>query len=100
VLDVGRFPTIVLTAREFRPAPAANGVRGEGLLVGTLTLHGVERPVSVPLRYTVENGHMQAQGRFTIDITDFALVPPSLLGLTVRKHVVVEADLVAAGTAR
>jgi polyisoprenoid-binding protein YceI len=100
VLEVGRFPTIVLTAREFKAAPAANGTRGEGVLVGVLALHGVERPVSIPLRYTVENGQMQAQARFTIDLTDFALVPPSLLGLTVRKQVVVEAEFVAAGMSR
>jgi polyisoprenoid-binding protein YceI len=100
VLEVGRFPTIVLTAREFKPAPAANGARGEGVLVGVLALHGVERPISVPLRYTIDNGQMQAQARFTIDLTDFALVPPSLLGLTVRKQVLVEAEFVAAGVAR
>ena len=100
VLEVERFPTITLTAREFKPAPAANGARGEGVLVGVLALHGVERPVRVPLRYTVDSGQLQAQARFTIDITDFGLVPPSLLGLTVRKQVVVEASFVGTGETR
>lgn len=100
VLEVQRFPTITLTAREFKPAPAANGARGEGVLVGVLALHGVERPITIPLQYTVDNGQLQAHARFAIDLTDFAVVPPSLLGLTVRKQVVVEASFVGVGGAR
>jgi polyisoprenoid-binding protein YceI len=96
LLEVERFPTITLTARQFTPAPAANGAHGEGVLVGVLALHGVERAVSIPLRYTIDGRQMQAQARFTIDLTDFALTPPSLLGVTVRRQVVVEASFVAA----
>jgi polyisoprenoid-binding protein YceI len=97
LIEVGRFPAITLKAREFRPANGANGARGEGILAGTLTLHGIERPVSIPLRYTVDNGLLQATARFSINLTDFALVPPRLLGLAVRNEVIVEAQLVAAG---
>lgn len=95
VLEIGRFPAITFTAREFRPAPAANGVRGEGVLVGVLLLHGVERPVSVPIRYTLEGGLLQATGRFTVSLPDFELTPPRLLGLKVRNEVVIETQLVA-----
>lgn len=95
VLEIARFPAITFTAREFRPAPAANGMRGEGLLVGVLALHGVERPVNVPIRYTLEGGLLQASGRFSVNLADFALTPPRLLGLKVRDEVVIEAQLVA-----
>jgi polyisoprenoid-binding protein YceI len=97
VIEVGRFPAITLRAREFRPAAGANGARGEGILAGTLTLHGIERPVSIPLRYNVDNGTLQATARFAINLRDFALVPPRMLGVAVRNEVIVEANLVAAG---
>jgi polyisoprenoid-binding protein YceI len=97
VIEVGRFPAITLRAREFRPADGANGARGEGILAGTLTLHGVERPVSIPLRYQVDKGILRATARFSINLTDFAVVPPRMLGLAVRNEVIVEAQLVAAG---
>jgi len=100
VLDTGRFPAITLTAREFKPAPTANGEKGEGLLVGVLSLHGVERPVSIPIQYTLRNGVLQATARFSITLTDFAVVPPRMLGLTVRNQVAVEASFVAAGAPR
>lgn len=97
LIEVGRFPTITLKAREFTPAGGANGARGEGVLSGSLTLHGVERPVRIPLRYSVDNGVLHATARFSIKLTDFSLPPPRMLGLAVRDEVVVEAQLVAAG---
>jgi polyisoprenoid-binding protein YceI len=94
VIEVGRFPAITLKAREFRPADGASGARGEGILAGTLTLHGIERPVRIPLRYSVDHGILQATARFSINLGDFGLVPPRMLGLSVRNEVVVEARLV------
>jgi polyisoprenoid-binding protein YceI len=95
LLEVARFPSVTFTAGEFRPGPAAAGGRGEGVLVGTLTLHGVARPVSVPVRYAVDGTTLQATGRFSLDLADFAMTPPRLLGLKVRNQVVIEAQLVA-----
>lgn len=97
LIEAGRFPAITLRAREFKPADGANGARGEGVLAGTLALHGIERPINIPLRYTVDHGMLQATARFSINLTDFGLVPPRMLGLAVRNEVIVEAQLVAAG---
>lgn len=47
VFEVARFPKATFTAGEFRPSGAGDG---QGVLVGTFTLHGVERVVSVPIR--------------------------------------------------
>lgn len=94
VLEVARFPRAIFTAGEFRPSGAGDG---QGLLVGRFALHGVERAVSVPIRFTLEGSTLRASGTFTIALTDFGMTPPRLLGLKVRDQAVVEIRLVASG---
>jgi polyisoprenoid-binding protein YceI len=95
LLEVARFPAVTLTAREFRPAATASGTQGDGVLLGTLALHGVERPVTVPMRYVLNGAGLQATAQFTVNLTDFQMTPPRLLGLKVRNEVVIEARVVA-----
>lgn len=96
LLEVGRFPRATFTASEFRPAPGAKMEGGEGTLSGTLTLHGIERPVSLPIRYAVNGTTLQGEGTLLVKLTDFGMTPPRLLGLKVRDQVTVEIRLVAA----
>ncbi len=95
LLEVGRFPAVTFRAREFRPSPGAGAAGGEGVLVGVLELHGVQRPAVVPVRYAVNGSVLQASGRFTLNLADFQMTPPRLLGLTVRDEVGIEVRLVA-----
>jgi hypothetical protein len=60
-------------------------------------LHGVERVVSVPIRFKLEGSILRGDGRFTIALTDFGMTPPRLLGLKVRDQAVVEIRLVGSG---
>ena len=94
VLEVARFPKATFTAGEFRPNGAGDG---QGVLVGTFALHGVERVVSVPIRFKLEGNTLRGDGTFTIALTDFGMTPPRLLGLKVRDQAVVEIRLVGSG---
>lgn len=95
VLEVARFTAATFTAGHFKRdgSPEAGAYRGT--LLGTLTLHGVDQPVSVPVRFAVEGTILRGEGKFSINLTDFAITPPRLLGLRVRNEVVVEVHLVA-----
>ena len=91
VLEVARFPRATFTAGEFRPS----GGLGEGVMVGSFSLHGVERVVSVPVRFKLEGNTLRADGTFAITLADFGMTPPRLLGLKVRDQAVVAIRLVA-----
>jgi polyisoprenoid-binding protein YceI len=63
---------------------------------GQLTLHGVRHPVggSATLRVG-DAGELHVTGQVRLDIRDFGLRPPSMLGLRVRPEVDVELRIVA-----
>jgi polyisoprenoid-binding protein YceI len=95
LLEVERFPRAIFTATEFLPSNGAGRDRGEGTLSGILSLHGVERPVSLPIRFSLNGGTFLGEGSLSVKLTDFQITPPSLLGIKVRDHVTVEIRLVA-----
>jgi polyisoprenoid-binding protein YceI len=96
LLEVDRYPRAIFTAGEFRPAPGARQEGGGGTLSGVLTLHGVERPVSLPIHFTVNGTTLQGEGTLRVRLTDFKMTPPRLLGIKVRDQVTVQIHLVAA----
>ncbi|WP_038056682.1 YceI family protein [Thermus amyloliquefaciens] len=63
----------------------------KGLVLGTLSLHGVERKVAWPLRYELEEGGKRARfaGEFELLLSDFGLKAPSFMGMRVQDRVVV-----------
>jgi len=95
VFEVARFPAMTFTADQFKRDGSAEASEFRGTLLGTLALHGVDQPVSVPIRFTVEGATLRGDGKFSIDLTRFGITPPRLLGLRVRNEVVVEVRLVA-----
>ena len=95
LLEAGRFPAATFASTEFRlDGSDTAGIRGT--LLGILTLHGVDRPVTVPVRFAVDGETLRGEGTLSVNLTDFAMTPPRLLGLKVRNEVVVEIRLVAA----
>lgn len=93
LLEVSRFPTVTLAVTAFRPAGEAAGT-----LEGTLTLHGVSRPVAMPIRFVRDGAALRGEARFALALTDYGMTPPRLLGLKVRDAVTVEVRLVAERT--
>jgi hypothetical protein len=97
VLEVVRFPSATFEASEFRPTPRADKENGEGVIAGALKLHGVERAVGIPVRYTLNGTTLRGEGNLLVKLTDFDMSPPRLLGLKVRDQVTVEIRFVASG---
>ena len=81
VLDVAQHPTATFDIRSALPSPQqpANGKTAYDL-VGTFTLHGVARPVTVRAEAEVVGPFVRLWGEFAVRQTDFGMKPFSKLG--------------------
>lgn len=87
VLNVRRYPTIVFESR----AVAVKGAPGAtlGLIItGDLTLHGVARPLSVPVSVRIDESTLTATGHFSLKQTDYGIKPVSVGGVVSVKDTV------------
>ena len=83
VLDVAKFPEIIFTStRVF--AVKKNADSWELTLAGTLNLHGVEKPISFPLRVHADAGQVRAQGEVSVLQTDHGITPIKVGGGSVK----------------
>lgn len=83
VLDVARHPRIVFRSRRVTPG----GRQGQWLhlaVEGDLSLHGVTRQVVVPVRVSLSDGGLTAEGETTLRQSDFGIRPVTAAGGTVR----------------
>src|SRR5262249_21768231 len=94
-LDVARFPTIhfastSVTGLGRQPDEHRIAVRG------TLTLHGVTRPITVPGHIEFKDNAIEASGTLTIRQTEFGIRPISKGGVVnVKDELTIEWRLVA-----
>jgi len=67
------------------------------LLQVTVTLHGVSKRLTVPASVSLDNAGWHAEGRFSLQQTDFGIAPHSALGgaLSVRDELQVDFDIYA-----
>jgi hypothetical protein len=70
VLDAERYPTVAIHAERVAP--------GQPLQVA-ITLHGVTRPLAIPVELRDENGVVTVTGTVNLKQTDFNLVPFSVM---------------------
>jgi len=95
VLDVERFPEITFRSRAVSGRPAGAGVY-ELQVTGDLTVHGVTRTVTLPLRVELSDKSVVAGGRAVIRHTDHGLKPVSVAGVVnVRNEIGVEFRITA-----
>ena len=96
VLETGKHPKIT-----FRSSSIANfnqtGNRATFTLNGTLTLHGVTKPIAIPVTIVQEGSLLRATGQYTLRQTDFGITPYSAaLGtIKVKNEVVIKFNIVA-----
>jgi polyisoprenoid-binding protein YceI len=79
-LDAGHFPTIHFVSTAVAEAGAAANGR-DLTLRGTLTLHGVTRPIELHVHLEVAGETLVATGRTTLRQTDFGITPISKAGV-------------------
>jgi polyisoprenoid-binding protein YceI len=99
ILDASRFPEITFEGRQLQDAQLPAGGSGEfrATLSGTLTLHGVAKPLRFPIRGKVTESRLEAGGTVTFKQSDFGIKPYStaLGSIAVKDEVKVEIELVA-----
>jgi len=82
------FPDVVFTSNTITPVDsvsAADSSAGTSWRIeGTLTFHGVTKPVTSVAAITRTNDGLTAEGAFEVKITDFDIKPPSLLMVKVK----------------
>jgi polyisoprenoid-binding protein YceI len=81
VLDAARFPQVVFTSRKVS-GKSAGGNAYELQVEGDLQLHGVTRPLTLPVRVEkAADGTLTATARATLKQTDYGIKPVSVAGV-------------------
>lgn len=95
VLEPSKYPEIVFQSNNV--SGQSTGANQYDLRIGgNLTLHGVTKPITIPVKVTVTGNDLRAQGEFSIDRGDFNVKATSAFhGLVrVRDKVKFEFDIV------
>jgi polyisoprenoid-binding protein YceI len=95
VLHPDQYPEIIFQSTNVTAKPAASG-QYDVQIVGNLTLHGVTRKETIPVKLSVSDSDLQAVGQFSIDRDDYKIKATSAVhGLVrVRDTVRFEFDIV------
>lgn len=98
VLEVEKYPEIRFTVGEVQASFPSLAERPDTTLTitGTLTIHGVERPMALTARARIVEGHLWVRGEGALKLTDFAITPPRKFFLSVKDEVRVSFDVLLA----
>jgi polyisoprenoid-binding protein YceI len=100
ILDAATFPEVAFEAKQLEAAELPAGGSGEfrARLAGTLTLHGISKPLRFPIQGRVSESRLDARGTAVFKQSDFGVKPYStaLGSIAVKDEVSVEIELVAA----
>jgi polyisoprenoid-binding protein YceI len=96
VLDTAKYPRIRFTSKRVVAKESGPGTF-TAQVTGELELHGVVRPITVPLRIGLSNGNLDAVGTVVLRQTDFGIKPIRLAGgaVTVPDEITVQLKLIA-----
>ena len=83
VLDVAKFPEITFNSTAVSHSKKIPD-GWELTLAGKLNLHGVEKPVTFPLRVTANANELHGKGELSIMQTDYGITPVKAGGGTVK----------------
>lgn len=84
------YPDVVFEAQSL-----TEGAGDAATVHGTLTFHGVTRPVVVPVQIERTGDRVRVRGHFDVTLSEFAIEPPSLMMIKTRDWVGLDLDLVA-----
>lgn len=100
-LQTEAFPTATFTSSGPVPLPgdAGSGSPVTFTLPGSLSIHGVTRQVSIPIRAQLTSGRVEVAGSSTFLMSQFDIIPPSVANIvTVRPAATMEFRLLLAKT--
>ena len=93
-LEVTTYPEIVFEANEVTVDPAP-GAADRFILVGRLRMHGVERPLRIPVTIGYHEGLLTADGDVAFTLSEFAIPIPRILWIVLDDKVTVRFHAVA-----
>ena len=96
VIETAKYPSITFEARGASVEKLGEG-RYRANLSGSLTLHGITRPVVIPVLMTQMGDMLRAGGEFSLSQTDFGITLVSVAGgtLKVKDELKLAFDIVA-----
>jgi polyisoprenoid-binding protein YceI len=97
-LEVSKYPEASLAIARSALNFPANGASAEADVSGILTLHGQTKPVSVHYDAKADSGAFLAHGKIHFNMSDFGVVVPSYLGVTVKPETDVNANFKVTGS--
>jgi polyisoprenoid-binding protein YceI len=98
VLDAARFPSITFKTERVSGREAGSGVY-DLELAGEIALHGVTRPITLPVHVEVSGDTLTASGKAVLRHDQFGMQPVSVAGgsVKVKNEIEVEYRIVARG---
>ena len=92
-MESGRYPKATFRGGLY-PVPDPGKLEGyKGEARGTLTMHGVSREVSLPVRLLMKNNTLRLASAFIVRPEDYEIEVPKLLFKKIAREVSVEAQL-------
>jgi polyisoprenoid-binding protein YceI len=91
-LETGRHPFASFKGGVSKWVPQAEG-GALAAVEGVLSLHGREAPLNVAVRVAPQGDGFRTACSFPLDIRDFGIEVPSLMGATVDPNLLIELDL-------
>ena len=81
VLEALKFPNVTFSASNIQES-------GNDLLIkGNLSFHGVTKPLELKVQQVVSKTSIKVNGDFVINMTDFNVEPPGLMGLKTEEKI-------------
>jgi len=81
VLEALKFPNVTFSASSIQES-------GSDLLVkGNLSFHGVTKPLELKVQQTISKTNIKITGDFAVNMTDFNIEPPGLMGLKTEEKI-------------
>ena len=81
VLDAIKYPTVKFSGSNIQK-------NGEELTItGNLTFHNVTKPITVTAKQTKDKKRLWVTGSFNVDITEYQIEQPSLMGFKTEKEI-------------
>lgn len=97
MLDADNYPTITFQSSGLEQVTMGSGNSGSANLVGSLTIHGKTKTVTMPLKASLDaSNHLTADGEVTFNYADYGVKVPSMMGMTASDQVTVQFHIVAA----
>lgn len=86
-LEVGKYPNAELVVDRSALNVPPDGQTSTGSVVGSMTIHGQTRPVTVRYSARRAGASFAISGQVPLDVRDFGIRIPSYLGVTVKPNV-------------